>query len=591
MKKIVTVLLVLALAGTMTTTAAFAAPDTPTDGGSGTTTEGAVLITAKATQGGQVAMSADGSEPEFDPEFPTKNVGETVAVGSSITLSVKADEGYKFIGWIDESGMPYSTDATITFEASEVLSLTAAFDLDVEKVLIKAKATTGGHIAMSMDGTDPVFDPDSPDDIVSNIPVGDTVILSAAADDGYKFMYWLNEDTMDIYSTDKTVDITAEENLTLKAIFDLDVEKVLIVANSSQGGNVAMSAEGSDPLDDSEAIGGGNAGGNIAIGEIVAFGAKPDEGWKFVCWINEETEELYSMDQTVYVTAEVPLTIKAVFDRDVERVLIIANSSQGGRVAMSENGTDPETDPDAIMGGNAGGNIAVGDTVTFSAITDEGWKFVCWMVEDTEELYSMDKTVTITAENPLTLKAVFDMDVERVLLNVKTEGRGQVALNEEGGDPEFEEGLHNDNVGTRVIPGNTVVVGAKADDGYKFVGWKDAATGKSVSTDEKYLVTVNENMEIVAVFELINSENKNGGSGNSGSDNNGSGNGTANDGNYSGSNSNNNGSGTTGGTTTGGTSIPTTGDTSSAAALAAITLGSLGAAVILGKKCRREEEK
>ena len=68
-------------------------------------------------------------------------------------------------------------------------------------------------------GTDPVFDPDSPmDDIVSNIPVGDTVILSAVADYGYKFMYWLNEDTMDIYSTDKTVDITAEENLTLKAI-------------------------------------------------------------------------------------------------------------------------------------------------------------------------------------------------------------------------------------------------------------------------------------------------------------------------------------------------------------------------------------
>ena len=166
------------------------------------------------------------------------------------------------------------------------------------------------------------------------------------------------------------------------------------------------------------------------------------------------------------------MNLVAAFDLDVERVLIIANSSQGGQVGMNEEGGDPFDDPEAISGGNCGGNIAVGNTVAFGAKTDEGWKFICWMNEETEELYSMDETIYVTAEKPLTLKAVFDMDVERVLLNVKTEGRGQVALNEDGGDPVFEEGFHNDNVVTRVIPGDSVVVGAKADDDCKLLAGK-----------------------------------------------------------------------------------------------------------------------
>ena len=81
-------------------------------------------------------------------------------------------------------------------------------------------------------------------------------------------------------------------------------------------------------------------------------------------------------------------------------------------------------------------------------------------------------------------------------------------------------------------------------------------------------------MEIVAVFELADSESGNG-------SNSGSNNSPANNNNTTPSNNNT--------TPSNGTSTPATGDTASAAALAAVTLGSLGMAVMFGKK-RKEEE-
>ena len=427
---------------------------------------------------------------------------------------------------------------------------------------------------MNDEGGEPEFDPELPmGNAGANVAVGSTVAFKAVADEGYVFVCWTNKDTEEFYSFDKTIYVEATEAMNLTAVFDTDVDKFTFTAKTSQGGQIAYNVDGGDPEFDPD-FPMNNIYETIPEGDTITLSAKADEGYKFFYWIDEDAGTIYSTDATIQVTVDKNINLVAAFDLDVERVLIIANSSQGGQVGMNEEGGDPFDDPEAISGGNCGGNIAVGNTVAFGAKADEGWKFICWMNEETEELYSMDETIYVTAEKPLTLKAVFDMDVERVLLYVKTGGRGQVALNEDGDDPEFEEGFHNDNVGTRVIPGDSVVIGALADDGYKFVGWKNAATGEIISTEETFVVFVEEDMEIVAVFELADSESGNG-------SNSGSNNSPANNNNTTPSNNNT--------TPSNGTSTPATGDTASAAALAAVTLGSLGMAVMFGKK-RKEEE-
>ena len=270
---------------------------------------------------------------------------------------------------------------------------------------------------------------------------------------------------------------------------------VLIMAKAGTGGQIAMSDDGTAPVfvDGEHDT---NDGGNFPIGSTVAFSAKADEGYKFFYWLNEDTNDIYSEDSTIYIEVAEPLNLKAVFDLDVERVLIIAEALSGGRVGISDDGNDPET-----FGGNAGGNFPIGDSVIFSAKADEGYKFICWMVKDTEELYSTEQTITVTAEKDMTLQAAFDLDVERVVLKVNTEGKGHIAYNDDGGDPEFDPEAPLDNAVIQVVPGDTVAVAAKADEGYKFVGWKDAATGKTVSTEAQYAVTVDKDMEIIAVVK------------------------------------------------------------------------------------------
>ena len=72
MKKIITLMLVLALAGTIGTTAAFAAPEgtgveTPDQG---QTQTDKVLLKVNCFGDGQIVGTDDGSEPVFDDEYP-----------------------------------------------------------------------------------------------------------------------------------------------------------------------------------------------------------------------------------------------------------------------------------------------------------------------------------------------------------------------------------------------------------------------------------------------------------------------------------------------------------------------------------------
>ena len=94
------------------------------------------------------------------------------------------------------------------------------------------------------------------------------------------------------------------------------------------------------------------------------------------------------------------------------------------------------------------------------------------------------------------------MDVPEfaMTLKINTEGLGQIAYAPEGEAPEFDDEYPAQSAVQNLEAAATFVLGAKAEDGWKFVKWtKD---GADFSTDEQITVEVTEDVEYIAVFDL-----------------------------------------------------------------------------------------
>ena len=90
--------------------------------------EEAVLIRVNTEGLGCVAYAEDGEEPVFDEEYPVQSIATTVAKGTKLTLTCKADEGWAFSKWT-RNGEFVSSDATITITADEDAEYIAAFGM------------------------------------------------------------------------------------------------------------------------------------------------------------------------------------------------------------------------------------------------------------------------------------------------------------------------------------------------------------------------------------------------------------------------------------------------------------------------------
>ena len=103
-------------------------------------------------------------------------------------------------------------------------------------------------------------------------------------------------------------------------------------------------------------------------------------------------------------------------------------------------------------------------------------------------------------ETSTDISAAGGADTDTISLTVNTEGMGQIAQAEAGEEPAFDDEFPQQSLAVNLQEPADYVLGAKADEGWKFVGWmKD---GETFSTDEQITVTVSEDMELVAVFEV-----------------------------------------------------------------------------------------
>ena len=155
MKKIITLLLVLSLAGAMSTTALAAADGTPKSNSTNASSTNTVQITVKASGDGCIAATTDGSDIH-DNEVTSLELDLNPDKESKIILKAKANDGYKFVGWKDEKyDAIFDERETISFYAEEDMNIAAVFEYneDSEDVVIRCSKDGIGYIAFSNDGT------------------------------------------------------------------------------------------------------------------------------------------------------------------------------------------------------------------------------------------------------------------------------------------------------------------------------------------------------------------------------------------------------------------------------------------------------
>ncbi len=178
--------------------------------------------------------SADTTMGTVSPEGETQ-----VADGASFTATATANEGYRFVAW--QSGQTLVSDqAEFTFTVVASTALVAVFEVDT------GAPTQYFHVTGNVN--DPAMGYVTVGESTNNTALvadGETVTLTAHANEGYHFVRWSTGETTE------SIDITVDgEDVTVTAIFeenvgidDVDENDVTIYSTDSK--IVVRGAEGS----------------------------------------------------------------------------------------------------------------------------------------------------------------------------------------------------------------------------------------------------------------------------------------------------------------------------------------------------------
>lgn len=273
--------------------------------------------------------------------------------GASVTITASPKDGFRFLEWI-ENGSQISTDASHTFIANSSRKLTAVFEPVPRSTFhIELSATQGG--TASGEG---------------NYEEGMSVTICATPDEGYRFLYWTeNEEQI---STEDSYSFTATSDRTLTAVFE-----AIPAPNPKPVCEIHVTA-----TEGGSAIG----GGSFAEGDSVTVEATPDEGYRFLYW-TEDNQPVCS-EANYSFSAKNNRSLVAVFELvPIPTYSINVTSTIGGTV-------------------EGGGQYKQGESVTVTAIPGNGYRFISW--QENGITVSDIPDFSFTVDTDRTLTAVFE---------------------------------------------------------------------------------------------------------------------------------------------------------------------------------------
>ena len=365
-----------------------------------------------------------------------------VLIGNQVEVVATPDDGWAFIGWyISGTEAPASIDAAFTFTTSESVTLTARF-AKLSDIIIRS----GGNGSVAFKGA-----------TGNSIPVvpGTEVTVIATPDTDCDFVGWFVGDSETPISTEKVYTFTVTESIILTGQFS---KRPIVTVRSAGNGSVSIK----DTYGTYKAF---------LPGTETTVIATPYKDCDFIGWFVADEGSPISTDTEYTFTVTEDINLTAKFSR---RPVVTIRCSDNGNVAFKD---------------YSGTSIAflLDTEVTVIATPNENCDFVGWFVGDSESPISTDVEYTFKVEQNITLTAKFNRWPTVTILSA---GYGSV----------YFEDFSNSTVA--IQPGSVITIIASPDEDCYFFGW--FIDDKSpISTDEKYTLTVMEDITITAEFKNL----------------------------------------------------------------------------------------
>ena len=176
---------------------------------------------------------------------------------------------------------------------------------------IKAGTYGGGQVGM-VKGSECEFNGINAFNI--DLEEGKTVTFRAYADEGYTFLYWYDDISGEIVSSEEDITVNADKALDLYAIFDVEGESFEIKASVYGEGYIEGTNDGTEPEIDPESPMTSVTLYTTEERSAILI-AQAKDGYKFTGWVNADTKEVLSTEERFVITPDTALSLTAVFEK------------------------------------------------------------------------------------------------------------------------------------------------------------------------------------------------------------------------------------------------------------------------------------
>ena len=367
----------------------------------------------------------------------------TCGYGDTVMLKAKANDGYRFDHWKDDSGKEYDT-AELVVKVTKSDTYTAIFTDSKPEVMVTADSWLGGTVTCNGTVVKPTTD---------KFKLGETLHLTAKAHPGFLFRGW--------YVNGRLKSLKHETSLVAKArgktgrcvitAAFVPIDTVCVpLADPAEGGTVKASRILADR------------------GAEVALKATPNPGYVFTGW--------YTADGT-FESADAEFTCHQERSH-VHVARFMAKSYEVDATTVIDSGTGSLVESSAAGWIEGTGTVEAGHAATLTAHALSGYAFEYW-ADASGAVVSRDSTYHVVPTSDTTLQAVFSAKQYTV-------------------DVSCEESMGTVKGAGTYAAGQVVTVRAVAAEDTAFVGW--FRNGTCVSSKKTYRFTVREDTSLYAVF-------------------------------------------------------------------------------------------
>lgn len=367
----------------------------------------------------------------------------TCGYGDTVMLKAKANDGYRFDHWKDDSGKEYDT-AELVVKVTKSDTYTAIFTDSKPEVMVTADSWLGGTVTCNGTVVKPTTD---------KFKLGETLHLTTKAHPGFLFRGW--------YVNGRLKSLKHETSLVAKArgktgrcvitAAFVPIDTVCVpLADPAEGGTVKASRILADR------------------GAEVALKATPNPGYVFTGW--------YTADGT-FESADAEFTCHQERSH-VHVARFMAKSYEVDAMTVVDSGIGSLIESSTAGWVEGTGTVEAGHAATVTAHALSGYAFEYW-ADASGAVVSRDSTYHVVPTSDTTLQAVFSAKQYTV-------------------DVSCEESMGTVKGAGTYAAGQVATVRAIAAEDASFVGW--FRNGTCVSSKKTYRFTVREDTSLYAVF-------------------------------------------------------------------------------------------